>query len=95
MIIKLGFGKRQRHTVIRQEKYDGALTETRFIQSTEDFPEAIIRSSNGGIIFGKLNTDMGIVKKETRNGHFIRRVNTAGHVWIGFTTFRIERLMRI
>jgi hypothetical protein len=66
-----------------------------FLEGAEDLTEAVVGAADGGVVFGELGADVGIVEQEAGDGDFVGGEDAAGDVGIGFAAFGVEGLVGI
>lgn len=90
VVVELGFGEREGHAVVGEEEDDGALVFAGFLEGAEDLAEAVVGAADGGVVFGELGANLGVVEEEAGDGDFVGGEDAGGNVGVGFAVFGVE-----
>ena len=90
VVVELGFGEGEGHAVVGEEEDDGALVFAGFLKGAEDLAEAVVGAANGGVVFGELGADLGVVEEEAGDGDFVGGEDAGGDVGVGLAAFGVE-----
>lgn len=81
--------------MVGKEEDDGVLIFAGFFEGAENLTEAVVGTTNGGVVLGEFGADSGIIEQEPGDGDFIGCEDATGDMRIGFAAFGVEGFVGI